>query len=156
VEIVLKFVFSPSSLDTPASNLVDHQMNTVKSFFSNDIEFRLIRKKGLFPYEYLDSASRLEETSIAPRETFYSNLTEMECTLEEYDHALKVWSHFSCSTLKDYTSLQKKIDEISHEGDLGLPVRHIFLIKKKALKIFCIIQLFLRCKKPFWAPFFSN
>jgi len=32
--------------------------------------------KGIFPYEYLDSASRLEETSF------------------------KVWTQFSCSTLK--------------------------------------------------------
>jgi len=49
----------PSSLDTLASNLVDDQLNTVKSFLSNYIEFRLMRKKGIFPYEYLDSASRL-------------------------------------------------------------------------------------------------
>jgi len=45
VEIVLKFVFFlPSSFDTLASNLADDQMNTVKSFFSNDIEIQLMRK----------------------------------------------------------------------------------------------------------------
>jgi len=37
----------PSSLDTLASNLVDDQLNTVRSFFSNDIEFGLMRKKGV-------------------------------------------------------------------------------------------------------------
>jgi len=57
----------PLSLDTLASNLVDDQMNTVKSFLSNDIEFQLLRKKGIFPYEYLYSANRLEETSLPPR-----------------------------------------------------------------------------------------
>jgi len=55
--------FMPSSLDTLAPNLVADQLNTVKSFFSNDIEFCLMRKNGVFPYEYLDSDSRLEETS---------------------------------------------------------------------------------------------
>jgi len=45
--------FMPSSLDTLAPNLVDDQMNTVKSFFSNDVEFQLMRKKGIFPYAYL-------------------------------------------------------------------------------------------------------
>jgi len=98
----------PSSLDTLASNLVDDQLNTEKSFFSNDIEFGLMRKKCLFPYEYLDSASRLEKTSLPQREAFYSNLTERECTQEDYDQALKVWSHFSCSTLKDYLELYIK------------------------------------------------
>jgi len=41
----------PSSLDTLASNLVYDQLNTVKSFFSNDIEFRIMRKEGIFHYE---------------------------------------------------------------------------------------------------------
>jgi len=36
--------FMPTSLDTLASNLVDDQMNTIKSFFSNDIEFQLMRR----------------------------------------------------------------------------------------------------------------
>jgi len=100
----------PSSLDTIASNLVDDQMNTVKSFFSNDIEFQLMGKKRIFPYEYLDSACRLEETSLPPREAFYSNLTERECSQEDYDHDLKVWSHFSCSTFTDCLELYFKTD----------------------------------------------
>jgi len=69
-----------------------------------------MRKKGIFPCEYLDSASRLEDTALPPREAFYSNLTETECSQEDYDHALKVWSHFSCSTLKDYLELYLKTD----------------------------------------------
>jgi len=100
----------PSSLNTLDSNLVDDQLNTVKLFFSNDIEFQLMRKTGIFPYENLDSASRLEETSLPPREAFYSNLTERECSQDDYDHALKVWKHFSCSTLKDYLELYLKAD----------------------------------------------
>jgi len=49
-----------------------------------------MREKGIFSFEYLDSASRLEEISLSPREAFYSNLTEMECSQEDYDQALKV------------------------------------------------------------------
>jgi len=90
IRFLVTYRFMPSSLDTLASNLVDDQLNTVKSFFSNDIEFRLMRKKGIFPYEYLDSASRLEKISLPPREAFYSNLTERECSQEDYDQALKV------------------------------------------------------------------
>jgi len=63
----------PSSLDTLSSNLVDDQLNTVKSFFSNDIEFGLMRKKSIYPYEYLDSASRLEETSVVGKDGFWDN-----------------------------------------------------------------------------------
>jgi len=34
------------------------------------------------------------------------------------------------------TLSKKKKDEIGHEGDLDFPVSNIFLIKKRALKIF--------------------
>jgi len=67
-------------------------------------------KKGIFPYVNLGSASRLEETSLPPKEAFYSNLTEGEWSQEDYDQALKVWSRVSCSTLKDYLELYLKTD----------------------------------------------
>jgi len=52
-----------------------------------------MHKKFIIPYEYLDSASRLEETSLPPWEVFYNNLTERVCSLEDYDYARKVWLH---------------------------------------------------------------
>ena len=104
------FRFMSSSLDALASNLVDEQLKTIKSHFNLEDEFRLMRKKGVFPYEYLDSENRLQETSLPPREAFYSNLTETSCSEEDYRHALKVWSEFSCSTLKDYLELYLKTD----------------------------------------------
>jgi len=64
-----------------------------------------MRKKGIFPYEYLHSASRLP-----PREAFNSNLTEREFSEEDYDQAPKVWSHFSCSNPKDFLKLYLKTD----------------------------------------------
>jgi len=36
----------------PGGISVIPKINTVKFFFSNDIEFRLMRKKGIFLYEY--------------------------------------------------------------------------------------------------------
>jgi len=85
-------------------------MNTVKSFFSNDIEFQLMRKNGIFPFKNLDSAGKLKETSLPPSKAFNSNLMGRECSQEDYDHALKVWSHFSCSALKDHLELYLKTD----------------------------------------------
>jgi len=37
---------------------------------------------------------------------------------------------------------KKKSDEIRHEGDLELSVWYISLIKKRALKIFCMVPFF--------------
>jgi len=44
----------------------------------------------------------------------------------------------------DNTSLQNKIDEIRLQGNLCFPVRYIFLIKKRALKIFSMVPFFFK------------
>jgi len=41
------------------------------------------------------------------------------------------------------TSLQNKFHEIRHEGDLGFPARYISLIKKRELKICCMVLIFV-------------
>ena len=33
-----------------------------------------MRRKGVYPYEYVDSWKKLEETALPPKEAFYSNL----------------------------------------------------------------------------------
>ena len=41
--------------------------------------------KGIFPYEYLDSFNRFEETSLQPVESFYSKLND-ESVSEQEEH----------------------------------------------------------------------
>jgi len=43
-------------------------------------------------------------------EAFYSYLAGREFSQEDYNHALNAWSHFLCSTLKDYLELHLKTD----------------------------------------------
>ncbi|KAL3862259.1 hypothetical protein ACJMK2_008241 [Sinanodonta woodiana] len=40
----------------------------------------MMRRKGIFPYEYLTDFSRLNETSLPPREELYSMLTDEHIT----------------------------------------------------------------------------
>ncbi|XP_051864347.1 uncharacterized protein LOC127566360 [Drosophila albomicans] len=102
--------FMPSSLDTLAGNLSEENFNVLKSQYKNKSDFELLRRKGVFPYEYLDSVEKLDETSLPPRSKFYSNLTESECSEEDYAHAIQVWHHFNCRSLKEYLELYLKTD----------------------------------------------
>jgi hypothetical protein len=34
----------------------------------------ILAKKGVFPYEYIDSLDKLKETKLPPKERFYSSL----------------------------------------------------------------------------------
>jgi hypothetical protein len=77
-------------------------------FAPNDM--LLVIRKGVFPYEYTDRWDRLAETSLPERSEFFSTLTEEHVAIAEHKHAIRVWDHFDCRTLGDYSDLYLKID----------------------------------------------
>ena len=70
----------------------------------------LLYKKGIYPYEYMDSWGRFSETKLPDKEKFYSKLNDEHITDEEYAHAQTVWESFECKTLGDYHDLYVKTD----------------------------------------------
>ena len=78
--------------------------------FSNNEKLRLMRKKGVYPYEYIDNFDKLNETQLPPKEAFYSKLRQEGISDKKYSHAEKVWETFECKTLKDYHMLYLKTD----------------------------------------------
>ena len=75
-----------------------------REHYSQD-EFNLLFRKGVYPYEYMDSWERFDETELPPIEKFYSSLTDSNISAEDYEHAIKVWNTFKCKTLGDYHDL---------------------------------------------------
>ena len=67
-------------------------------------------RKGVYPYEYMDSLERLKETQLPPREAFYSRLNDEGISDEDYAHARKVWKTFEMKTLQDYHDLYNETD----------------------------------------------
>ena len=70
----------------------------------------LLYKKGIYPYEYMDSWDKFKETKLPPKESFYSKLNDEHITEDEYSHAKTVWETFKCKTLGDYHDLYVKTD----------------------------------------------
>jgi len=62
----------------------------------NEVEdhFKLLVKKGVYPYEYMDSMERFLERRLPSKENFYSSLTMENITDEEYTHAKTIWESF--------------------------------------------------------------
>lgn len=106
------FRFMASSLSSLSKNLVtpglENFRETAKHFVAGDMP--LVTRKGVYPYEYTDSWSRLEETRLPRKRDFYSTLTETDIKEEDFEHAKLVWDHFGCTTLGDYSDLYLKID----------------------------------------------
>ena len=58
--------------------------------------------KGFFPYEWIDSLDKLEETSLPPHAAFYSSLKNQNITEQEYQYCQQVWEGKEMSTFKDF------------------------------------------------------
>ena len=126
--------FLPSSLDKLVSNLVkEDKTNSLENlkktfpetykFFiekKKEIEekfqitlsensFRLLTRKGVYPYEYMDSFEKFHE-GLPKKEEFYSKLTRKHITKRDYDHVKELWREFKMESLNDLHNLYMETD----------------------------------------------
>ena len=55
-------------------------------------------EKGVYPYEYVDDFGKFRETSLPPKESFYSPLADKGIDEKEWEHGRVVWEAFGCKT----------------------------------------------------------
>ena len=75
-------------------------------------EYNLLTRKGVYPYEYMDSWDRFEETSLPPINKFFSKLNGSGISEEDYEHANRIWDKFSIRNLGEYHDLYLRTDVI--------------------------------------------
>ena len=91
-----------SSLDKLSSNLTDEQYKNLKQFYGGN--FKLMRRKGIFPYKFLNCWERFDESQLPSKDEFYSKLNMNGITDEDYKHAQEVWKRITPEDDKtDYT-----------------------------------------------------
>ena len=76
-------------------------------------KFVLILRKGVYPYEYMDSWEKFNETALPPKKDFYSNLNLEDFSDEDYKHAQKVWDVFEIKNLGEYHDFYVQNDTLS-------------------------------------------
>ena len=69
---------------------------------NNPNQFALLLRKGIYPYEYMESWKRFKEESLPDKESFYSELNEKHITDEDYTHAQKVRDTYKIKNLGEY------------------------------------------------------
>ena len=103
------FKFLPASLGTLVNNLPKDAFNNLERYYTPE-EARLIKRKGVYPYEYMNTEEKFKETKLPPKKAFYSKLSGEGITEEDYKHALNVWNVFNMKTFKDYHELYNETD----------------------------------------------
>ena len=84
--------------------------STYKLCNKNSAKFILLLRKGVYPYEYMDSMDRFDETTLPNIEKFYSKLQLKDISEKDYKHAKKVWNIFEIKTLGEYHDLHVQAD----------------------------------------------
>ena len=67
------FQFLLSSVDSLVASNKPEVFEIIKQLETDSAKRSLILRKGVYPYEYMDSFERFNETSLPPKEAFYSN-----------------------------------------------------------------------------------
>ena len=81
-------------------------MANVYEFCNGDLnKFILLLRKGVYPYEYMDSWERFNKTLLPHKEAFYSKLNMEDITDVDYRHAERVFKNLSNKNLGDYHDL---------------------------------------------------
>ena len=108
----LRFVDSVNFLLSSLDKLVkgSDEFPIMYRTVAEETKRRLLLKKGIYPYEYMDSFERFGETELPEKEKFYSSLSGKGITDEEYAHAQEVWATFGCQNLGDYHDLYVATD----------------------------------------------
>ncbi|CAH0551589.1 unnamed protein product [Brassicogethes aeneus] len=104
------FRFMASSLDKLASYLTEFQ--NLKHVFLNldDDKLKLLQRKGVFPYDFVDSFEKLDFPSLPEKSAFYNKLNDCDISENDYAHAHHVWREFGCQNLGEYSDLYLKTD----------------------------------------------
>ena len=104
--------FMSSSLDKLVKNLVDKNFKyLVKEFGSKNLE--ILKQKGTYPYEYINSFKRFDEDKLCARKYFYSStkdnktsedgkLSDGYISIEDYMVCEKIWDKFKMKDMGDY------------------------------------------------------
>ena len=101
--------FMSSSLGALVNNLPKDAFINLNKYYTPE-EAEILKQKGFYPYEYMNSEEKFNNTKLSPREVFYSKLSGRGITEKDYKHACNVWNTFNMKTFKEYHELYNETD----------------------------------------------
>ena len=101
-----------SSLDSLTKNLVSSGKQLFGFEDNSELQYDLLTRKGIYPYEYISSWDCFEETQLPPIEAFYSKLNISSISSDDCQHAQRVWKEFRIFSLGEYHDLYLRTDVV--------------------------------------------
>ena len=115
-QIELRFIDSFKFMSSSLDSLVNNLAKGGEQFFEfeeyNENQYKLLIKKGIYPYEYMNNWDKFKENEFPPKEAFHSKLNMVGVREEDYEHPKRVWKEFGFKDLGEYHDLYLKMDVI--------------------------------------------
>ena len=102
------FQFMSSGLEKLVSNPPKESLKYTSQKFQGK-KLDLMARKGVYPYDYMDSFGKFSE-KLPAKEEFYSILNDEHISDEDYKHAKNVWKKFSIKNMGEYHDLYLESD----------------------------------------------
>ena len=83
---LIELRFMASSLDLLTNNLVHGGRKLFGFEDYSELQYNLLTRKGIYPYEYVSSWDKFEESQLPPIEAFYNNLNMSNISKDDYQH----------------------------------------------------------------------
>ena len=78
----------------------------------SELQYNLLTRKGVYPYEYMSSWDKFKEAQLPPIKAFYSNLNMSNVSEDDYQHVQRVWKEFRIRNPGEYHDLYLRTDVI--------------------------------------------
>ena len=99
-------------LDKLVKNLVDEDFKYLVKEFGSEY-LKILKQKGAYPYEYMNSFKRFNEDKLCARKYFYSStkdkkvsedgkISDGHVSIEDYMVCEKIWDRFKMKNMGDY------------------------------------------------------
>ena len=79
-------------------------------YIKSKTDLNLLTEKGVYPYDYMNSWEKFDETKLPKKEDFYSKLYEENITDKDYARANIAWKHVDIKNLGEYHDLYLMTD----------------------------------------------
>ena len=96
----------------PINQLIKKFPNVYQLCNKHINKFVLLLRKGVHPYEYMDSCKKFDETSLPDKKAFYSKLYLEDITDKDYTHTQKVFEELKLKNLGEYHNLYVQSDKL--------------------------------------------
>ena len=101
--------FMKLSSNALVKSLSDNDFKCFSQEFSCDL-LELVRQKGVYPYDYMDSFKKFSEDKLPDRCEFFSFLKDQSISEKGYLHAVNIRNKFKMNTMGNYHDHYLKTD----------------------------------------------